>query len=379
MHIEQTRWTESTGWERQSPGTLGATAQLVLVFGSRTTLLNETLLATVRSTYPCARLMGCSTAGEIYGTQVTDDSLSVTALQFEHSNIRDACAEIQTAEDSFRVGQELADQIPHRGLIHALIFSDGSEVNGTDLVAGLTRNLPPQVTVTGGLAGDADRFEKTFVLCGGHPARKCIALVGLYGERLQIGYGSLGGWDPFGPERLVTRAKRNILYELDGRSALSLYKKYLGDHAADLPAAALLFPLSLRTPEHPDGVVRTILAVNEREQSMTFAGDVPKGAYVRLMKANFDRLIDGAQDAAKTSYQAVNGTPPDLAILISCVGRKLILKQRIEEEVEAIRDILGDGTALTGFYSYGEISPFTPGARCELHNQTMTITTMSEK
>jgi hypothetical protein len=189
----------------------------------------------------------------------------------------------------------------------------------------------------------------------------------------------MGGWDPFGPERLITRSEGNVLYELDGRSALELHKKYLGEHAKGLPATGLLFPLSLRTRSGETGVVRTILSVNEENQSMTFAGDVPEGSYARLMKANFDRLIDGATGAARTSYQALGSISPDLAILISCVGRKLVLKQRIEEEVEGVRDVFGNSTTLTGFYSYGEISPFMPGADCELHNQTMTITTFSEQ
>jgi hypothetical protein len=193
-----------------------------------------------------------------------------------------------------------------------------------------------------------------------------------------VGSASLGGWDPFGPERLITRSSGNILFELDGRSALDLYKLYLGDHAAELPASGLLFPLSLRTREGDAGVVRTILAVDEESSSMTFAGDVPEGGYVRLMKANFDRLIDGAMGAARTSAGAAGVGTPDLALLISCVGRKMVLGQRVEEEVEGVREVLGEGTVLTGFYSYGEISPFTPSARCELHNQTMTITTFSE-
>jgi len=170
-----------------------------------------------------------------------------------------------------------------------------------------------------------------------------------------------------------------VLYELDGHSALQLYKRYLGEHASGLPATGLLFPLSLRTNEGDSGVVRTILSVSEIDQSLTFAGDVPVGSYARLMKANFDRLIDGAIGAARTSYQALGSSSPDLAILISCVGRKLVLKQRVEEEVEGVREILGERTVLAGFYSYGEISPFTPRASCELHNQTMTITTFSEQ
>ena len=213
----------------------------------------------------------------------------------------------------------------------------------------------------------------------GEPQQRSIAALGLYGERLKVGYGSLGGWDPFGPDRLITRSQGSVLYELDGQPALALYKRYLGEHASGLPATGLLFPLSLRTRDGGNGIVRTILSVDEREQSLTFAGDMPVGAYARLMKANFDRLIDGAVGAARTSYEAVGSTTPDLGILISCIGRKLVLKQRIEEEVEGVRETLGDGTVLTGFYSYGEISPFTPSAKCELHNQTMTITTLSER
>ncbi len=206
-----------------------------------------------------------------------------------------------------------------------------------------------------------------------------MTIIGFYGDRLRVGTGSMGGWDTFGPDRLVTRAKSNVLYELDGQSALDLYKGYLGEHAASLPASGLLFPLSVRSADSQSGVVRTILAIDEAERSMTFAGDIPEGSYARLMRANFERLIDGAEGAAHVTQTASALQSPDLALLISCVGRKLVLKQRVEEEVEAVRGVLGPKTVMTGFYSYGEISPFTPSARCELHNQTMTITTFSER
>lgn len=378
MKTEQNRWTKEHGWTPEAPGGFGERAQLVFAFGGRSVIKDQVLVDTVKQAYPHAHLMGCSTAGEISGTQVFDDSLIVTAIEFEHTRVEYAHCKINDMEQSFQVGEQLAQGLKTEGLVHVLVLSDGLHVNGSDLVAGLVKHLPASVTITGGLSGDADRFEETVVLAEGVPATDMVAVVGLYGERLQVGYGSLGGWDSFGPERLITRSKGNVLYELDGRSALQLYKTYLGDHAKNLPAAGLLFPLSLRTDTDPRGVVRTILSVNENEQSMTFAGDVPKGAYARLMKANFDRLIDGAEGAAKRSYEAIGSTSPDFALLISCVGRKLILKQRIEEEVEGVRDILGERTLLAGFYSYGEISPFTPGAKCELHNQTMTITTLSE-
>ena len=263
-------------------------------------------------------------------------------------------------------------------LKHVLILSEGLDINGEALVRGLGEALPASVSVTGGLSADGEHFHETLVFSEGQSRKNTVAAIGLYGSRLQVGCGSLGGWDSFGPERCITKSDGNVLYELDGQSALALYKRYLGEHAADLPASGLRFPLSLRTRQVSAPVVRTILSVNETDQSLTFAGDVPVGGFVRLMKANFDRLIDGAVGAGRVSFEAL-GVPVELALLISCVGRRMVLRQRVEEEVEGVRDIVGTAAAITGFYSYGEISPFTPNARCELHNQTMTVTTFSER
>ncbi len=354
MKIEQSGWTAGRGWEPATPGALGESAQLVLVFGATALLQDSRHIQDIREAYPRAHVLGCSTAGEICGARVFDDSLVATAVHFEDTLLQGAKIDLSEVPDSYRAGERLALALDHTGLVHVLVISDGTRVNGS-------------------------RFDQTLVCLNGMPENGQVAIIGFYGTRLKVGYGSVGGWDPFGPERIITRSSGNVLYELDGQSALALYKKYLGTHAADLPASGLLFPLSLRVREDDTGIVRTILGINEEEQSITFAGDVPEGAYVRLMKANFDRLIDGANQAAQASYETIGSTPPELAILISCVGRKLVLKQRIEEEVESVREILGDGTVLTGFYSYGEISPFTPSARCELHNQTMTITTFAER
>ena len=377
MQIEQTRWSQSKDWIPVPPGKLGAKAQLVLLFGSPACLKQTAWQDDIRDAYPNAHRLGCSTAGEIYGTEVTDETLVVTAIAFEHTRLHGSSLKLSDVSNSFQAGERLANSLPSESLVHVLVISDGQNVNGSELVAGLTQHLPPDVTLTGGLAGDGDRFQETLVLWDGPPEPNTIAVIGLYGNRIKVGFGSLGGWDAFGPERLVTRSAGNILYELDDQPALALYKKYLGEHARDLPASGLLFPLSLKTAAG-ESVVRTILGINEAEHSLTFAGDMPQGGYARLMKANFDRLIDGAVGAAQTSYEAIGNTSPELALLISCVGRKLVLKQRIEEEVEGVQDVLGQETVLAGFYSYGEISPFSPSAKCELHNQTMTITTLSE-
>lgn len=382
MKIEQTSWTKQHGWRPHPPGgtgDLGERAQLVLVFGASDLLRDGVELDTLARAYPNAIVTGCSTAGEIQGTHVEDGTLCVTALAFDDTRVVGECLELDDAAHSLDAGARLAASLPQPELAHVLVLSDGLHVNGSELVKGLSRDLPGDVRVTGGLSGDGARFQETFVLWNGHARRNAIAALGFYGSRLRVGHGCLGGWDPFGPERRVTRSSGNVLYELDGKSALALYKTYLGEHAAGLPATGLLFPLAVRLPGSDEPVVRTILSIDEAQESLTFAGDVPEGSHARLMRANYDRLVDGAIGAARSSQETLRGSEPDLALLISCVGRKLVLQQRVEEEVEGVRDVLGERTCLAGFYSYGEISPFTPAARCELHNQTMTITTFSER
>jgi hypothetical protein len=281
------------------------------------------------------------------------------------------------AKSSYEVGQELARQLNDSSLRHVFVLSDGLNVNGSDLARGLASGVSEGVSITGGLSGDGTDFAETWVVDNVAAGAQRIAAVGLYGDQLRVGYGSMGGWKPFGPLRTITRAEGNVLYELDGQSALDLYKTYLGDHAAQLPASGLLFPIVVTT-QGAEGVVRTVLSVNEQDKSMTFAGDIPQGGTAQLMKTNVDDLVDGATAAAEASLTGLGGKRPELALLVSCVGRKLVMKQRVEEEVEAIRDIFGADTKITGFYSYGELSPFSQGGECRLHNQTMTITALAE-
>ncbi len=380
MKIQQKQWTKTDGWVDVLPRAFAEAPQLVLAFGGRLLMEDEKYFNEIRSMYPSATIIECSTAGEILGARVSDNSIVLAAIWFEKTKLFFAETEIVVADDSYAAGETLADALPKENLVHAMVFSDGLRVNGTPLVKGLNDNLPPHVSVTGGLVGDGADFKKTVVGLNHVAQEGKIVLAGFYGNAIKVGYGSLGGWDAFGIERTITKSKGNVLYELDGQPALKLYKTYLGDQSKGLPNTGLLFPLRLRLndPKQPE-VVRTILAVNEKDQSMTFAGDMPEGVKAALMKANFERLIDGASDAGNMSVEPLGQEKADLAILISCIGRKLVLKERVEEEVEAVQSAIGKQAAIIGFYSYGELCPTAPTEKqCRLHNQTMTITTFRE-
>jgi hypothetical protein len=379
MRVAQRLWTERDGWGAPSGAPLNGDSSLVLYFGASEALAAGKPVQQLAALYPNAKLIGCSTGGEIHGSDVLDGSVSATVVGFDHTRVESAEVRIAEWTSGFDAGRALARKLAAPGLRALFVLSDGLQVNGSDLVRGMASVVDPRVLITGGLAGDGARFGSTTVGHGKSVRPGAIAAVGFYGDRLDVFHGSAGGWDAFGPRRDITRAAGNVLYELDGEPALDLYKRYLGDEANNLPGSALLFPLRIYPPGQENAaLVRTILSVDEATKSMTFAGDVPQGHVAQLMKGNFDRLVDGAALAATQAAPGPAAEGASVAILVSCIGRKLLLGQRIGEEVETVADILGPDAAMTGFYSYGEISPHSATGMCELHNQTMTITVFSE-
>ncbi len=349
---------------------------LVLCFSDKKILRDPATYESLKVKFPMADIAMCSTAGEIFQDEVIDGALIVMAIHFERTGICSCAVSIMDHSNSYAAGIALAKQLPKEDLKYVLVLSDGSKVNGSELVKGLATQFEKQVLITGGLAGDGSDFHSTLVGLNEQPKEGCVLAIGLYGDHIHVKHGSQGGWDIFGLEKRVTSSSGNVLMEMEDQNALALYKKYLGPESANLPGSALLFPLSVTIPGSDKPVVRTILSINEEDQSMTFAGDIPVGSKVRFMKANFDRLTHAAAEAA--GFIAAKSATPDFSLLISCIGRKLVLGEKTTEEVKAVSKIFGDKAIQAGFYSYGEITPFNEGGKCQLHNQTMTITSFYE-
>jgi hypothetical protein len=378
MKIFQEVYKAGKGWQTiKDAGLSSDQFELVLVFAANIYFEQDEIFSGIKAAYCNADILICSTAGEIIDSNVYDESISLTAIKFDSTKIKTATGKITNAGEGYHLGKQLSEGLDHDGLKAVMIILDGLLVDTNSLLEEVQKYLPADTIVTGGLAGDNKEFLATKVGLNQVPASGVVVALGFYGKNIKIGFGSIGGWDPFGTERIITKSAGNVLYELDGKPALDIYKRYLGEHASGLPASGLLFPLSIREDSIGEPLVRTLLSINEEEKSIRFAGNMPEGKLARLMKANFERLIDGASLAAQMSIET-GVAQPELAILISCMGRKSLLLNRTDEEVEAIRDVFGLRTALTGFYSYGEIAPSQNGILCELHNETMTITTLTE-
>jgi hypothetical protein len=350
---------------------------LVVAFGSVDQM--QQAAPSLQASFPNAVRAGCSTAGEISGNGVTDGSLVITATKFDAVNLKQVSTVLDGMDDSQAAGRRLATALPVAGLRAILIFGQGVQINGSAVLAGMTEVLGSAIPITGGLAGDGGAFAQTWVLDKEGLSSNRVTCVGFYGDKLVLSHGSFGGWSPFGPARKVTRSENNVLYELDGEPALEVYKRYLGEHAKGLPASGLLFPFAMLGSDHNEvGLIRTILGVDEAQGSLTLAGDIDTNGFLKLMHASTDALVDGAEAAAEAAKAMQEPNGPALALLVSCVGRKLVMGGRVDEEVEAVGDVVGKNTTLAGFYSYGEISPFNRFTECKLHNQTMTITVISE-
>lgn len=352
-------------------------AQLVLAFAERRILEQFPYYSILKENYPNADIVICSTSGQISNDiLIVDENVVVTALEFEKTNIK--AVEVDILEDNIDVlGQKIKQKLFEDDLKSILILSEGSFVNGTELVNELIKQTDAGIPVFGGLAGDGCNFEKTVVGLNADPKQGKIVAVGFYGDYIHFGFGCEGGWSHFGPEREVTSSDKNVLYKIGDKLALDLYKEYLGKYAEELPGSSLYFPLSMKEEVDSKPIVRTILAIDEEKKSMTFAGNIPEGAFVRFMKGNLDKLIEASYDAA-SKIPIRKSSSTQFALMVSCVGRKVVLGNRIEEEIEVVKEALSKNTVIGGFYSYGEISPTLENVSCELHNQTMTITIISE-
>jgi hypothetical protein len=381
MRASRLFWKDLSGWADDAEQPVNA--DLVLYFGSRAMLGEDAAFAALRTRFPAAELVGCSTGGQIAGGDVSDDTLSVLALNFAATPLKVAQAAVDGPEQSRAVGAALGAELKAPDLAGVFVLSDGLHVNGSALVEGITQAVGGRVPVSGGLAGDGAAFERTLVGANGKPISGMVAAVGFYGDAVRFGHGSAGGWDVFGPKRKITKSSGNVLHAVDGKPALELYTRYLGPEESEkLPGSALLFPMRISDPRHPEhSVVRTVLAVDPASGSMTFAGDMPEGWTAQLMRGSFGRLSAGAADATRQAVNEFTAADEDdsAAILVSCIGRRLLMGQRIDEEIEAATAELPANCAPVGFYSYGEIAPHDVSGHVQLHNQTMTVTLIGEK
>lgn len=378
MWIEELRWDSVTGWDFKADAR-SAAADIVLYFGNRDVLRSAQRYAELRAAYPAAKIVGCSAMQSIAGDRMIEDGIVAVALGFARTTVRVAHAHVKDIWQSRAAGAAIGKALAAADLAGVFVLADGLRVNGSDMTAGLHDTIGSGPLVIGGMASDS--LDYTEVLIGADfPARSgMVAAIGFYGDAIRFAHGRGSGWDAFGPRRSITRSSSNVLYELDGKPAYALYQRYLAEEMSAGIPAMIMFPLLVTPPDDSNGaLVRANIGV-DADGAMTFAGNVPEGWIARLMRGNIDRLILASGDAGRQARvaQAQPGTP-SLALVVGCGGRAILMGQRTEEELEAAGAQLAGDTKRIGFYSYGEIAPICELGASDVHNQTMTITSLYE-
>lgn len=350
--------------------------QLVLVFAAPSFWRDKCAISDA-CTLQGVHVVGCSTAGEISGAGAADDTCSVMAIRFAGAEVKVAAAQLGSSDMSQAAGKSIGEALKESRLRGIFTLAPGLQVDGTAFAQGIAGAAGDKVLVTGGLAGDGMNFRNTFTMLNGMVFPNLAVAFGLYGDNLSLKCATRCGWKPFGLARRVTKSVANVLYELDGKPALQLYQRYLGDRAANLPSTGLLYPFSVQREDGKDtGVVRSVLAVNPADGSMTLAGDLAQGSLVRLMYADPDLLIDSAAQAGK---EAVNGSKgPSASLLVSCAGRRLAMGDDAGAEIDAAMAGAGSDSICAGFYSYGDIAPLAGPSGADVHGQSITVTHIGE-
>ena len=354
---------------------------LVLIFGDADRVKQNGMSQKLAQRWPDAVQLACSTGSTVCGPKIMDNGFSALAMGFDSTRVAVEVETIHKIEESREIGRALGRRLAAPDLAGVHLMTDGLVVNGSALIGGLQDIIGSEAEISGGMAGDGERFEETQVVLNGVVKSGTIAAIGFYGRSIRFAHGCIGGWDAFGPRRKITASAGSVLHQLDDRPALDLYETYLGEEAADLPASGLIYPLKIWDPAKPDDqFVRTLLGIDREAKSLLLAGDVPEGWHAQLMRGSIDRLIDGAARAARDASQAMaaQGVAPAACLLVSCVGRRLLMGQSTEEEIEQVHEAIGPGVPMAGYYSYGEIAPRAGSKVAGLHNQTLTLTLLAE-
>jgi hypothetical protein len=320
-------------------------------------------------------LVGCTTDGEISSEGFSTGTAVLGGIVTDQIDFQVAQV-TKLGQDSEEAGKELARALPPE-TSYVQLFSDGITGNGCAILRGLAAVLGRPIPISGGTAGDGGEFVRTWQFAGDQVLTDAAVAISFSGD-FKVGTGVRSGWSPLGIAKRVTRASGNVLYELGGQPALEVYERFLGKHAERLPAVGVEYPLGLVDETGNCGggdyyLLRATMSVNRQEGSITFAGEIPEGAMVRMTCGDTSAILDATSQAMEMAQDDLGDRTLAMVFFYSCMARKIVLGRRTKEEVERIRLKVGKEIPILGFYTYGEYCRVKAGGRSFFHNETATV------
>jgi hypothetical protein len=355
---------------------------LTIVFSS-VRYANEQLLKGIHSITGQTPLVGCTDAGGITKDGPNRRAVTVMLLQSDEVEFVTGIGR-GLGDNAMAAGRHLAQDLLRNSkstkpMQVAMMFPDGLRGNGADVVRGMQEGIGAELPIVGGAAGDDFLFKTTYQFYNDQVLTDAVPGV-LFRGTMKIGVGVRHGWKPLGIPRVITKSKDNIVYEIDGQPAVTLYQEYFGKSAEDLkkePLAqmAITYPMGMYVPDQEEYLIRDPITVNE-DGSIVCAAEMKEGSQVRLMMGSTNSAISAAQSAAEQAVKGLGGAVPKGAVIFNCIARDKMLGNRAPEEIKTISDALGKQVPIAGFYTYGEQAPVDgkgSSFSCHFHNETVVI------
>ena len=363
--FSKTKDSHTAGYEACSSAVQGLQgAPDFLIAFSSVGFDQETVIRAIQEAGSGAPLIGCSDAGEITNEGPNQNGVAVMAIRSDTVRFITGMGR-NIRSDPREAGRQLAKDIKSRStesLRVIIMFPDVLAGNGADIVRGAQDVMGEHFPIVGGAAGDDFLFQKTYQYRDSEIESGSVVGVGLIGS-FSMGIGVRHGWVPIGPSMKVTKAKGAIVYELDGRSAISIYEDYFGPRVEQLkrePLArmAITYPLGIKIPDLDEYLIRDPITANE-DGSITCAAEIPEGAEIRLMIGSKEKAVEAAQDAARKLMKEfeIDKTKPKFLLMFNCIAREKLFGLRARDEIDAVLEIIGKEVPLLGFYTYGEQAP----------------------
>lgn len=302
---------------------------LIQVFSS---LNQESQIKQIQKTFkeknPKISFIGTTTAGEIDATNVNENTILVSIVKFENTEVK--YSSFKNDKDEYQLGKNIANTLIQTNTKALLMFVDGLSTNGSDVMDGIS-SINDIVPISGGLAGDNGAFVKTYVFTQNDIYSKGCVAVSLNSEVLDVFTDYQLNWQSIGQLMTITKAHKNRLYEIDGIPASEIYRKYLGDKIGDnLPFSATEFPL-LKIEDDGLEVCRTFVDKFD-DGSLLTIGNFKVGDKVRLAFGNVDLIINNTQKKVM-QYQEHQ---PEAIFTYNCTARKAFLQSQISTELEPL-------------------------------------------
>ncbi|HNS98563.1 MAG TPA: protein kinase [Polyangiaceae bacterium] len=333
---------------------------------------HQILLDRIHDQWPGLAVIGCTTDGELSSLgQFKEDSIAVALFVSDKLSFGVGLGTGVALDPEAAAQQAVRQARDQLGVEPVLCITTPASliVSGVRVLDAVKKQLGQQFPVFGGTAGDQLRLEYTYQFAGTSVVKDGLPVL-LIGGPLRFGAGLSSGWRPIGTSGVVTKANANVLITIGEQRAADFFVERIGKFSTPAELRAMVVSHPFAVARNDGYYLRSTFTVDLDQGVVHCLGDVPEGATVQIANGSRDDVLAGSLTSIEQAIQAFDGEKIGGILVFSCAARRMLLGDRVKEEVERIQTIAPPGLPIIGFYTYGELGPLHPGGEPEFHNMT---------